>query len=161
MPIKTILKTVPLAAMLALPLAPPAHSADSVKIGVLNCNVSGGSGFIFGSTKNLTCEFDPAGNSPAETYSGTINKYGVDVGTTEQGVISWAVFAPTADYVSAGALDGTYGGVSAEATVGAGLGANVLVGGSDKSIALQPFSVSAQTGLNFALAVSQLDLRAM
>jgi Protein of unknown function (DUF992) len=54
---------------------------------------------------------------------------------------------------------GNYGGASAEATVGAGLGANVLVGGSDRTIALQPLSVQGQTGLNVAAGVTELILR--
>ena len=38
----------------------------------------------------------------------------------------------------------------ASATVGVGLGANVLVGGSGNSIALQPVSIEGTTGLNVA-----------
>src|SRR6516225_8194491 len=37
-----------------------------------------------------------------------------------------------------GALSGTYGGVGAQATAGAGVGANVLVGGSGRAFSLQP-----------------------
>jgi hypothetical protein len=58
-----------------------------------------------------------------------------------------------------GALAGEYGGASAEATVGAGLGANVLVGGSDRTVSLQPVSVQGQAGLNLAVGVSGLTLR--
>lgn len=148
------------AAVLALPTVAAAESINRVEMGVLDCAVSGGSGFIFGSTKDLSCTFKSADSSrPEESYFGAISKYGIDVGRTEGGVISWAVFAPTTDQYEPGALAGTYGGVSAEATVGAGLGANVLVGGSNETIALQPVSVGAQTGLNFALAISQLELR--
>ena len=69
----------------------------------------------------------------------------------------WAVFAPTSR--KAGALAGNYTGASAEATVGAGLGANVLVGGSDRTVSLQPVSVQGQSGLNLAVGVSGLQLR--
>ena len=58
-----------------------------------------------------------------------------------------------------GALAGNYGGASAEATVGAGIGANVLVGGSDRTVALQPVSVQGQAGLNVAAGVAGLDLQ--
>lgn len=154
------LKQVLVAAVLAVPSAAFAESVERVEAGVLDCAVSGGSGFIFGSTKDLTCTFRPLGdNRSEETYFGAISKFGLDVGRTQGGVISWAVFAPTTDKHEPGALAGTYGGVTAEATVGRGLGANVLVGGSEETIALQPVSVSAQTGLNFALAISQLELR--
>ena len=49
-------------------------------------------------------------------------------------------------------------GVSGEATLGAGLGANLLLGGSNRTVALQPISVSGQTGLNLAIGVAALQL---
>lgn len=148
-------------ALFALPTISSAQTVNRVEIGVLDCEVQGGSGFIIGSTKQLNCVFDPAGSGrPTEAYDGTIYKYGIDIGETTSGVISWAVFAPTRDFAAPGALAGRYGGASAEITAGAGLGANVLFGGSRKTIALQPVSVSTQTGLNFALAISELQLAA-
>jgi hypothetical protein len=60
--------------------------------------------------------------------------------------------------LSDGALAGTYLGASAEATAGVGAGANLLIGGSDDTISLQPLSVQGQTGLNAALGVSELIL---
>jgi hypothetical protein len=66
------------------------------------------------------------------------------------------VFTSTNLY--AGMLSGTYVGASAEASIAAGLGANVLVGGSNRSVALQPVSVQGQTGLNIAAGVSSLEL---
>lgn len=133
-------------------------SADArVEVGVLSCSVEGGTGFIIGSTKDLVCELERPGVN--ETYRGTIDKFGLDIGTTTQGVIAWTVLAPTTD-IGPGALEGEYAGVSAEATAGAGIGANVLVGGSDDSVMLQPVSVQAQTGLNLALGVASMSLRA-
>jgi hypothetical protein len=66
------------------------------------------------------------------------------------------VFASTNRY--AGMLTGTYGGATAEMTIAAGLGANVLVGGSNHSVALQPLSVQGQVGLNIAAGVGALEL---
>jgi hypothetical protein len=57
-----------------------------------------------------------------------------------------------------GALAGTYGGASAEATLAIGVGANVLVGGSNQAFALQPLSVQGQIGLNFAVGITNLTL---
>ena len=68
----------------------------------------------------------------------------------------WAVYAPTNR--QRGALSGTYAGAAAEASVIAGLGANALIGGSNRTIALQPFSVQGQVGLNIAAGVAGLDL---
>jgi hypothetical protein len=90
-------------------------------------------------------------------YVGSITKFGLDLGATAGGEMVWAVFAPTNRKF--GALAGDYGGATAEATVGVGLGANVLVGGSDRTVALQPVSVQGQAGLNVAAGVTDLRLR--
>ena len=68
----------------------------------------------------------------------------------------WAVYAET--YGGRGALAGDYAGVSGQATVAVGLGANVLVGGSNRTVALQPLSLTGQAGLNLALGVADLQL---
>ena len=153
-----------MAAIPTLILSVPAKAdeIDRVEVGQLDCAVKGGEGFIFKSTKDLSCTFSSAETGVAdEAYFGAINKFGIDIGKTDHGVISWLVLAPTTDKYRPGALAGNYHGVSAEATVGAGVGGNILVGGSDETLALQPLSVSAQTGLNFALAVSELELRTL
>jgi hypothetical protein len=128
-----------------------------VKVGTLNCNVAGGMGFVFGSTKDLACSYEPT-KASAEHYAGTISKWGVDVGYTGKGKLVWAVFAPTSD-VRPGALEGEYAGASAQANIGVGLGANVLIGGLDKSIALQPVSVEGSTGLNVAAGIGSISLK--
>lgn len=138
----------------------PAQAQSRVEIGLLDCTVHGGRGFIVGSTKRVSCTFHPAGNRPAERYSGTVKKFGLDIGRTKASYIKWAVLAPTSNRYTRGALAGHYGGVSAEATVGVGLGANALVGGSGKSFVLQPVSVQAQEGLNLAVGLSSFELRA-
>ena len=91
-------------------------------------------------------------------YTGTIKKFGLDIGATQQAQIAWAVLAPTA-HLPPRSLVGSYGGISAEATIGVGLGANALIGGSAKSIVLQPLSVQTQQGLNIAAGVAALQLR--
>src|SRR5262249_25596946 len=115
----------------------------------------GSTGFIVGSSRDLRCRFVRQGRD--EFYRGTINKFGIDIGSTKQASISWAVLAPTAN-IPPRSLDGTYAGVSAQATVGLGVGANALIGGSQNSIILQPLSVQTQQGLNIAAGVSQLQL---
>ena len=134
-----------------------ANAGAGVKVGTLTCNVAGGMGFVFGSSKDLACSYEPT-KAPAEHYEGTISKWGVDVGYTGRGKLVWAVFAPTSD-VRPGAIQGEYAGASAQANVGVGLGANVLVGGLDKSIALQPLSVEGSTGLNVAAGIGSISLK--
>lgn len=134
----------------------PASAPDRVKVGALTCDISAGIGLIIASQKQVTCMFTPSEPGPREVYYGTINKFGLDVGATAGGEMAWAVYAPTARRI--GALAGHYGGASAEATVGLGAGANVLVGGSNSTITLQPVSVQGQAGLNLAVGVASLDL---
>lgn len=143
----------------ALALAGTADAAPhGVKVGTLTCNVASGWGFVFGSSKDLHCTFRPNSHT-SEHYTGSISKFGVDIGYTEGGVLVWGVFAPSSD-VRAGSLQGEYAGATASATVGVGLGANVLIGGLDKSIALQPLSVEGNRGLNVAAGVGAISLTA-
>jgi hypothetical protein len=139
----------------ALGLGTPAQ-AQAVKAGVLTCNVASGFGFIFGSSRAINCTFAPGGGPP-QHYAGAINKFGVDIGYVQGGVMVWAVLAPTTN-PDPGSLAGTYVGATASATVGVGIGANVLVGGSGNSISLQPISIEGNTGLNVAGGVAELSL---
>src|ERR1700748_1033246 len=108
-------------------------SAAGVKVGVLTCHVSSGFGFIFGSSKDLRCNYRP-NDRAGEHYIGTVKKFGVDLGYTEGGEIIWGVFAPTSS-LRPGALAGGYGGVSASAAVGVGGGADALGGGLEQAVA--------------------------
>jgi len=145
-------------AVTGLAIASAANAAPAgVKLGTLSCNVAGGMGFVFGSTKDLTCSYEPT-KALVEYYAGTISKWGVDIGYTGKGKLVWAVFAPASD-VHPGAVEGEYAGASAQANIGVGLGANVLVGGLDKSIALQPVSVEGSTGLNVAAGIGSIRLK--
>jgi hypothetical protein len=131
-------------------------AAQQVKAGVLTCDVSAGMGLILGSQKLLSCRFSPEGPGRREDYDGSITKFGLDLGLTRSGVMVWAVFSNTV--AGPGFLAGDYFGASGEATVGAGVGANVLLGGSNRTVALQPISLSGQTGLNLAIGVAALQL---
>src|ERR1700730_6962488 len=130
---------------LAVPAGDTALAQQNVRVGRLRCNVSGGLGLIITSTKEMSCVFTSV-RGHKERYYGTIRKFDLDIGVTDRGILAWTVFAPTKDPGS-GALAGEYAGVDASATVGAGVGANLLVGGSNQTISLQPLSVQAQTGL--------------
>jgi hypothetical protein len=136
-------------------VAPPAPAG--VKVGSLTCNVSSGFGFFFSSGKTLKCTYAPNSGS-GEHYTGTFSKYGLDVGFADQSILVWGVVALSSD-VRPGALEGEYAGATAGATIGVGLGANVLVGGLDKSIALQPVSLQGSTGLNLSAGVGVITLK--
>lgn len=161
------LAPITLAATLALAgfghLAPAAaqtqapQQGGTVRVGTLRCDVAGSAGFVFGSTRNLTCDYTNV-NGRHERYTGEISRYGVDLGFTRSAVMLWGVLAPTTD-VQPGVLAGTFAGVSGGVTAGVGVGANVLVGGSNRSIQLQPLSVEGNTGLNIALGVAEMQLQ--
>jgi hypothetical protein len=146
-----------LATAAALPAPSMAQGPARARAGTLTCDISGGMGMIIGSKKEVSCIFTPSQRGPREVYVGSINKFGLDLGATSGGQMVWAVFAPTSR--RHGALAGRYGGATAEATVGAGVGANVLVGGSNRTVTLQPLSVQGQEGLNVAAGVAELELR--
>jgi hypothetical protein len=146
----------------ALPLlATPAIAArEGVELGVLECVIEGGTGYIIGSKKNLACTFKPTESSFApESYFGVVNKFGLDIGTTDKAFMQWLVLAPSANIYAPGALAGDYIGASADASAAVGGGANLLLGGSSRSFTLQPVSLQSQTGLNVAIGVSQFQLR--
>lgn len=148
-------------AAIALMAGAPMVSAATVDLGLLDCEVSAGEGFIFGSTKSIACTYTPSDSSlPSETYSGEIKRYGIDIGFTEKADMKWAVLAKTAGAYGPGALAGHYGGVGAEVTAALGVGTNVLVRDSTSDFILQPVSVQGQTGLNIALGVAELELSA-
>jgi len=137
-----------------LALGTPAQA--DVRVGVMTCEVNSGFGYVLGSSRDVRCTFVPAAG-PAEHYAGTIAKFGVDIGYVQNAVIVWTVVAPTVA-LPPGSLTGSYGGATASATVGVGVGANVLVGGSNTTISLQPVSVEGGTGLNVAGGFAALSL---
>lgn len=137
-------------------LAAPA-SADNVRLGILSCDIDGGTGMIIASHKGLTCTYKPSRGGSKERYTGIISKIGIDLGVTHQGALEWAVLAVAGKHED-GALAGDYVGATAEASIVTGGGANLLVGGFQRSFTLQPLSVQAQTGVNVALAVTSMKL---
>jgi hypothetical protein len=127
-----------------------------IQLGTLTCSMSASIGFVVGSQKNVNCVFRGHPGEPDEAYTGTMTTVGLDIGITTGGVIVWTVFADTDRY--AGMLAGRYGGATAEVSIAAGLGANVLVGGSKRTVALQPLSLQGQIGLDVAAGIGELDL---
>ncbi len=165
-------KYLTLAAVAALGLSSAAYSADapksapapaadkghpSIEVGALTCDFVSGTNFIVGSSHELDCSFSGASGSRTERYKGSINSYGIDIGPVTSGRLVWGVFAPKAN-LQPGALAGNYGGVSAGVTLGVGGQANVLLGGFNRSIALQPLSLQGQKGVNLTAGVTGLRL---
>jgi hypothetical protein len=128
-----------------------------VQVGILECRGAASMGFVVGSVTNLGCVLRAEG-MPEDRYVATIRKVGLDLGITQETALAWGVYAPVAR-LGPGDLSGDYVGAQGSASVGVGLGGNVLVGGSANSIALQPLSVQGQVGLNVAAGLESLELR--
>jgi hypothetical protein len=128
-----------------------------VQVGILECRGGSSVGFIVGSVTNLGCVLRVEG-MPEDRYVATIRKVGLDLGITQESALAWGVFAPVAR-LGPGDLSGNYAGAQGSASIGVGAGGNVLVGGSNNSIALQPLSLQGQVGLNVAAGLESLELR--
>jgi uncharacterized protein DUF992 len=128
-----------------------------VRVGTLECRGGTSVGFVVGSVTHLGCVLRAAG-LPEDRYIATIRKVGVDLGITQESTLAWVVYAPV-ERLGIGDLSGDYAGAQGSASVGIGLGGNVLVGGSANSIALQPLSVQGQVGLNVSAGLESLELR--
>ena len=148
-------------AMLAALAAPPAAQAQQpwTQVGSLMCKVNPNIGFIIFGHQPMECTYTPTlAAAPPQYYDGAINTVGLDIGISAGSVLGWGVFAPTIG-VAPGALAGEYVGVSGDVGFGIGGGANVLVGGSARTFALQPLSLQGSMAVNAVLGVSSLKLR--
>jgi hypothetical protein len=136
-----------------------AQAADiGVKVGTLECHEASGEGLIFSSSHDLRCTFSGMDrNGPVQRFAGRINRYGVDIGFTQNAVILWGVVS-TSDHFAPGDLAGKYSGVTAQAGFAGGLGANVLLGGTNNGFALQPVSITGFNGINLAAGIAEVEL---
>ena len=134
-----------------------AQTPPGTNVGALTCRMAPSIGLILGSRQRMACRFAPNGPYPPEAYVGVMNNIGLDIGITAGGVMAWGVFAPNTGPMR-GKLAGTYVGASGAIGVGVGVGANLLFGGTGRSIALQPLSLEGSVGINLSLGVSSLTL---
>jgi uncharacterized protein DUF992 len=136
--------------------ATPARG-EVFRVGRLLCSSSPRIGVLVGSRQSLRCVFYRRGSSQRYIYAGRIRRVGLDVGVTGSGVLSWVVFAKNSR-IGPGTMRGSYVGASANVALGPGLGANVLIGGSRRSVVLQPLSVERSIGVNLAATITHLTL---
>jgi hypothetical protein len=143
-------------------LTPAATLAESqtakVRTGTLTCKGKGRIGLLIGSRETLACTYKPTGNRPMRQLVGTVTNIGLDVGVKGPSVMVWGVLGSTTA-LPTDALRGSFVGAAADASLGLGAGAKVLVGGNNNSIVLQPLSVQGQTGVNLAIGVTGLSLK--
>jgi Protein of unknown function (DUF992) len=149
------------AVALIVVLAAPADAQSPpswTQVGMLSCKVDPSIGFIIAGHQSMQCRFTQNAPNPPQAYEGALNMVGLNIGISAGGVFGWAVFAPTVG-MPAGALAGEYVGASGDIGLGVGVGANVLIGGSGRTFALQPVSLEGSVAVNVALGVSSLKLR--
>lgn len=145
------------AAVIALASVRPAAAERHFHAGTLTCRLAPTVGLIIGSRQQMDCRFVSARNHRAEYYSGAITRFGLDLGFTSGGVLVWRVLSRTRT-TGRGFLSGRFAGVSGDVSFGPGVGAKVLVGGSQRTVTLQPLSVSGRTGIDLAAGVTGLTL---
>ena len=141
----------------AMLVTTPALADGAIKIGELTCAVTGGLAMVLASSSSMNCTYTST-NGATEGYTGTIKRFGLEIGKVDSGVLGWAVFAPRVG-IGPHALAGDYVGAGAGAAVGVGLGANALVGGLQGAIGLQPVSIQTMNGVALSAGVASLSLR--
>ncbi|WP_334146441.1 DUF992 domain-containing protein [Hyphomicrobium sp.] len=146
-------------ALSAIVMCGATASAQNARMvaGTLTCRGNGTIGLILGSSQRMDCVFQRSKGGAKVNYTARITRIGLDLGVTGRNTMVWTVLSSTTD-PEARALVGRYGGVAANASLGVGVGANALIGGSSESIVLQPLSVQVQTGVNVAAGVKGLTL---
>ncbi len=127
------------------------------ELGVLTCKLTDVQNDIVYTDEKFACEFKPK-SGKAERYAGQIKSVGLDLSVTKEMTLVWGVLAPTAHAGAAHSLRGTYVGGDAAVALGAGAGANVLVGGGENSITLQPISVTGIVGSGASLGIEEFEL---
>lgn len=159
MPIPSLRASVlPLCVALGATLAfqTPAAAQLGPPAGRLTCNVGGGLGLVVTSQRPMECRFAPR-RGPVQRYTGVVRSFGLDLGTIRSTVMSWRVYGPYAR-ASLGALAGRYAGATVGASAGVGASGNLLVGGGNGDVTLQPLSLQGSRGVNVALGVTSFEL---
>lgn len=131
-------------------------AAASTEVGVLSCDVSAGFGLILEQKQKVSCTLSN-GSGQAQAYQGSIDQYGLELGETSGGHMTWTVLAATTT-VEPGALAGSYAGAEAGASLGLGAGVEILVGGTGQAFTLQPLAVDTEKGTAFSAGVEMLTL---
>lgn len=154
---QNVLFAISLVGALGIPLAFAQSQQSWAQAGMLRCNLDPSVGFVIFGHQSMQCKFQPVSGA-IQAYDGAINTVGLDLGVSGGGRFAWAVFG-SASGIPVGALAGEYVGASGDIGLGVGVGANVLVGGSNRSVALQPVSLEGSMSVEAVAGLSQLKLR--
>ncbi|WP_069878379.1 DUF992 domain-containing protein [Bosea sp. BIWAKO-01] len=155
-PAKIVAATAFCVAALSALTTTAANAQSGAPAGRLSCHVGGALSLIVTSQKPMECRFTPR-RGPVQRYTGVVRSFGLDVGSFKRSSMGWRVFGPYAR-APLGALAGTYVGASAGASAGTGGSVNMLIGGVEKDVTLQPLSLQTLRGFNVAVGVTGLEL---
>ncbi|AMJ62531.1 DUF992 domain-containing protein [Bosea sp. PAMC 26642] len=136
--------------------ASAASAQTGAPAGRLSCNVGAGIGLVVTSQRPMDCRFSPR-RGPAQRYVGVVRNFGLDLGTIRSSTMSWTVYGPYAR-APLGILNGRYGGATAGASAGVGGSGNLLMGGNNNEVTLQPLSLQSSRGINVAIGVTGFEL---
>lgn len=140
-----------------LALLAPAGAFAQERTGVLQCKLMGSGVSLLVENQEVDCLYRDDHGAPDEKYTGKLTKVGANISINGPGELGWAV-ATTSKQLIPGALAGQYAGPGVTAKLGVGGGGAILVGGSDNTISLQPFTAEAGTGLGVTAGVQNLAL---
>jgi len=114
------------AASVVVSLAPAAASAQSARVGALQCHLSGGVGMILAENQALDCVYKDNAGGPPSHYIGRLTNVGANIGISGPGQMIWGVAAATKS-VGPGALTGDYVGAQGSVAVGSGVKAGAII----------------------------------
>ena len=133
-----------------------ADDAARIELGTLTCDLAAVTNVIVYAEESFDCVLE-TNEGDAIAYEGTIEKIGANLQIKTDQTLKWIVLS-SVSMDEPEDLSGSYFGASAQASLGVGGGANVLVGGSGDNFTLQPISVTGQEGLGASLTLDSLTL---
>ena len=137
-----------------------APARRATQIGTLACDVSGGVGMIVTSKKAMVCTFTNVARRVARSMRARSASSASTSARRPAARCVWTVFAPTVAPCAARSR-ANMPAPRPRRPSSAGSARTCCVGGSNRSIALQPVSVGGQAGLNLAVGVADLQLRSV
>lgn len=131
------------------------------EIGIVTCDYIPGTkvNLLIHSSAGFNCVFKHG--DVEDHYDGEAGiGLGLDLQWNEGSTMSYTVMASTGQSMDwSTALNGTYTGGKASAAFGVGLGAAVLIGGSNDSVALVPLAIEGSTGIGATAGIGYLSLK--
>ncbi|VAW14076.1 hypothetical protein MNBD_ALPHA09-445 [hydrothermal vent metagenome] len=159
----TLTLTVLAASAITMGQSQPARAqAQPLELGQLDCTVVPGSrrNLIISSTALVDCTFRPATGAATRYQGETGIGLGIDLSTKTDDRFSFLVLtaqSTTPDF-DRHPLTGRYYGAEATVSLGAGVGAKVLVGGSNRQFTLAPIGGQTTMGTGISAGAGYLYL---